>query len=366
MGTLRLLLAVALVAANTAPIFGWRGIGLEAVQASFLLSGFFMALILQEERYDSALSFYQSRALRLLPLYWACLLIYVALAVAPGMQGSELLSRLSYAARSRVTAATNGTEAAWLTAVPNLFLVLSDWASQFLRDDAGRLYLWPRGMQGVSSRELAQHLMMPQIWALGVGIVFYALAPALARLKALWLLLLLPAVYLLGNVVQGVGSSYSGPFAQPEKLPLQNAWLFLLGMLCCRVLPVVERLPVWANAPLALIPFALALVWRPNGWQQINIMLAVFALGLPSLFAISRYWTADRLVGQLAYPIFLTHFLFAWPSTVYGPYAAFVCLALSLPLSLLLLFVVQRPVDRYRARRAQPADADTWRMSERY
>ncbi len=363
MGTLRLLLVIALVAANSTPIFGWRGTGEQSVQAFFILSGFFMALVLDSGRYETPLSFYQSRALRLLPVYWAFLLAYIAIAALPS--SGDLLSRLAYAARSRLAAATDGSEAAWLTAVSNLFFVLSDWAHQFLHGVTGPVYLAPRGAAEANAAAVASHLVMPQVWALGVGVVFYAAAPFLARLKTLWLLILLPVVYLAGNVIQGVGASYSGPFAYPEKLPLQNAWLFLLGMLCCRALPLMHRLPAFVNAPLALIPFVLVLVWKPGGWQQINIMLAAFALGLPSLFALSRDWSTDRQVGELAYPLYLTHFLFAWPSTLYGPYAVVVCLALSLVLSLLLVFFVQRPVDRYRARLTQPAFARLWSASAR-
>lgn len=358
MGTLRLLLAISVVAFHSAPIFGFLGMRGDAVQAFFVLSGFYMALILQSDRYPSALAFYQSRALRLFPVYWVFLLTVVAIAMAQGLSDSAFVSRLVYAARSRIAAATDGSDAAWLTAIPNLLFVGAEWSRQFFYDDTGQIHLWRLGLhEGPNVHAVERHLIAPQIWSLGVELTFYTMAPLLVRLSSRILIVVLVLAYVAGNVVQGVGSTYTGPFAWHHMLPIQNGWLFLLGMLCFRCVPLVRRLPLYANATLALIPLGLVFAWAPSTWEQVNALLVLFALGLPSLFAVTRSWNADRRVGELSYPIYITHFLFAWPALVFGQYAGLVCLAISVVLSLALLRFVQMPIDRLRAQLARPAFA---------
>jgi peptidoglycan/LPS O-acetylase OafA/YrhL len=180
-----------------------------------------MALILQSGRYATALSFYQSRALRLFPVYWAFLLVYVAIAVAPSIPGSEFLAHVSYAARSRVAAATDGSPAAWLAAIPNLFFIGSEWARQFLYDEAGLPFLWRLGMLEASAHAVERHLVMPQIWSLGVELVFYAAAPFLVRFSTRSLIAGAVVAYMAENVMHGVGGSYIGPFQWRHMLPMQ-------------------------------------------------------------------------------------------------------------------------------------------------
>jgi hypothetical protein len=78
---------------------------------------------------------------------------------------------------------------------------------------------------------------------------------------------------------------------------------------------------------------------------------------VPSLFALTKDWHADRFVRELAYPIYITHFLFAWPSTAYGEYAGYVCAAVAIVVSVALYCGVQVPVDRARHRFAKLAPA---------
>lgn len=77
MGLLRLLLAFAVVIGHSAPIPGLPllGAGL-AVKVFFVVSGFYMALILSE-KYEAKPRgrwlFYSNRFLRIFPLYWVVL-----------------------------------------------------------------------------------------------------------------------------------------------------------------------------------------------------------------------------------------------------------------------------------------------------
>ena len=79
MGAIRLILAIAVVINHTGPIFGYTLLrGNVAVQSFYILSGFFMAFILEEKYFQTKSPFQffiTNRILRIFPIYWSILAI---------------------------------------------------------------------------------------------------------------------------------------------------------------------------------------------------------------------------------------------------------------------------------------------------
>lgn len=79
MGVLRFLLAVSVVLAHSTDIFGFSLVNsVVAVQAFYIISGFYMTLILNEKyigKSNSYRLFITNRFLRLYPIYWVVLLL---------------------------------------------------------------------------------------------------------------------------------------------------------------------------------------------------------------------------------------------------------------------------------------------------
>jgi len=77
MGFIRLLLAAAVVAGHSTPIFGFQFIGGDdAVHAFFILSGFYMSFILNEkyiQANESYRLYISNRFMRIYPAYWVIL-----------------------------------------------------------------------------------------------------------------------------------------------------------------------------------------------------------------------------------------------------------------------------------------------------
>ena len=76
MGTLRILLAFAVLFMHSSKLFGMANMGgTSAVQSFYVISGFYMALVLNE-KYEKGrrgyLEFMMQRLMRLLPAYWFC------------------------------------------------------------------------------------------------------------------------------------------------------------------------------------------------------------------------------------------------------------------------------------------------------
>jgi peptidoglycan/LPS O-acetylase OafA/YrhL len=104
------------------------------------------------------------------------------------------------------------------------------------------------------------------------------------------------------------------------------------------------------GATLAAIPFYLQ---HPRGFYLF------FYFALPWLFVVNRISRVDRWLGDLFYPIYLIHWpvnsalLLVMPPTFEG--RGNVCFAVTLALSCLLLFLVDRPLDAFRQVRARSA-----------
>jgi len=98
MGLLRLLFAISVLTAHAGPLFGSHLIGGKmAVQSFFMLSGFYMALILSK-RYVGKKSSYKlfltSRFLRIYPTYWVVLVLSFLFAGIFFMQGTASTVRI--------------------------------------------------------------------------------------------------------------------------------------------------------------------------------------------------------------------------------------------------------------------------------
>ncbi len=350
MGSLRLLLAVSVVAFHAGSIFGFRGMEAEAVPAFFVISGFYMALILDTTYRGAVRTFYENRLLRLFPLYWAVLALIVLLAALPDV-GMTIVDNTLFSARMQLSRMSES----WAAAVPNIFIAGSDWLRVLTVNPVdGTWGWWPRRVpEGPTLKGAYQYLGVPQIWSVAVELTFYAVAPALVRLRTRTLVVLCVVAAI-------VGPWLSWHLSFRHMLPSSNFWFFVLGIIEYRALLRMQTVPRAVHVMLACVPFVVAICWR---WMPINplsrdapevgLMIVLFSIGLPSLYVLSMHWTVDRWVGELSYPLYITHLLFQFGTSHLGTYSGAMCLAVSLAMSALLLLLVQAPVERIRRARAK-------------
>src|SRR5687767_10319648 len=99
MGIIRFLLAASVVLAHAGPISGFTLVDSDvAVKAFYIISGFYMALILNEKYIDSNNSyslFITNRFLRIYPLYWIVLLLTILFSIILVDSNHSNLSQLS-------------------------------------------------------------------------------------------------------------------------------------------------------------------------------------------------------------------------------------------------------------------------------
>lgn len=299
MGLIRTLLALAVVSFHAVTVFQMdRPFGVElpsgpvAVQAFYVISGFLMSLILTIGYRGRPLSFYRSRLLRLLPQYW---IVLVATLATLGALTGYFESRISWLRDHAMGPLTY----AWIV-FTNLTLVGMDW-TVFIVVDHARFNMF----QPVN-----------QAWTLGLELTFYAMAPWLVRLHSGWIVLMIAASWAARQIAYAYGFD-SEPWTY-RFFPFEIAW-FLSGVLAHRTyMAGFNRWPVaMKRGGIGAIIVLLFVMTNYKGvrmfaadWPAgIYIVQGTVVMCLPLIFAASKDWRFDRMLGLLSYPIYLCHLL---------------------------------------------------------
>lgn len=344
MGSLRLLLAFAVVGSHTEIFNGLKILsGGEAVQLFFVISGFYMALILSK-KYHSAKLFYSNRFLRLYPTY--ALVLF----------GTVLWFLITWAYTHQRpppfwVASANAKMPLWqwlAVQFSNLSMVGLDVPAMFdWKDGHGFLFLYgdteptPDGAQWAGN-----FAWVGQAWSIGTEIWFYLLAPFIVRRAVA-----IQAAVAIASCVLMLAMQRVSPlsfFFFPA-----NLWFFLSGSLLFQFYrSQYFSAPKWCGV-LALVYAAVAWCWVGSVDNPVHtLMLILIALCIPLLFHTFADTSWDTAVGNLSYPVYLVHVLvidiLIATLHVYNP---LVVVAVSVVAAILIVRFVENPIDKYRQRR---------------
>jgi peptidoglycan/LPS O-acetylase OafA/YrhL len=361
MGVIRFLLAMSVVVYHSYTLCGERFVGgTVAVQAFYILSGFYMALILQEKYKPGKGSyrlFLTNRLLRIYPAYWVVLLAaVVASLVVFSTSGKSL-----YLWAWQVHGDRMGF-GMWAYAIAANLLIFGSAAMMFTQMDPKTSQL-TLSHDPYLSKPMTQHLLfVPQVWTLGIELCFYLVAPLLVRSKW-WIQLLLIALSLAGRFLLHVTTHWDWDPWTYRFFPFELA-LFLTGSLCYQVyrrlegkkVPMVASLAAWVAIPVCIwyFPHATWLAEDPRKW----IFYLSLAICLPIIFRFTKGMKWDRWIGELSFPLYIVHHLvmmlvkpYFWTHTDQMHWFGWTTLYLSLEAALLLWVGVMWPIDRWRAKR---------------
>jgi peptidoglycan/LPS O-acetylase OafA/YrhL len=376
MGVLRLLLAFIVVIAHTSGGAGLEIIdGAQAVRVFFIVSGFYMALILSE-KYTNSLGtnlrlFYSNRALRIVPLLW------LVLATEVGVTG--IMNYFGDLPQNH-----------WLNIAGNLAqnghspLLITYMLTQVSGLGVDVMHLFSLSPEGaphvysgpVSGGELRgwQAYPLSHVWSISCELVFYLLAPALNGLRTrslvFWIILATAANFmapwLLGKPLANVATSFIAPF---------QMGFFALGMLSYRLYkhPLVSgrSVPVPLRLLIVAVLGAVLLFYQKLPQLSYTGSLACLygsaALGVPFLFQWSKNLHWDRVLGELSYPVYLAHITVIrvldspalhsiFGRGFYGTlWHALTAMAGAVLVAWVLIQVFDRRIDEWRQRRANAA-----------
>lgn len=344
MGTIRLLLALAVFLSHMPGAPFTFISGGTAVQAFFVVSGFYMALIL-DGKYPTTRLFYGNRLLRLAPAYYAICLLALVMLIPWEITATATLDLFRQAYSNPFTAT--------IMVFETILVVGQDLLYWFMLSESGALEFDPLGGMPTESRAVAfQALLVPQSWSLSLELLFYLIAPWLARRSTAALFLIAAASIALR--LAGTWFPVEFPLWQGRFFPT-CLFMFVFGMLGYRLYPRVSHFPpavqAGGTAALAAVVMLMPLTGLTPDAQRWIVYVSTASL-TPFAFALTHRMRFDRWIGELSYPIYLTHLLaiavvlhFELPMPVLS------AIAITLLASVAVRMLIEDPVDRWRQRR---------------
>lgn len=293
MGFFRVLLALSVAMSHSikweAPLYRGFG-GITSVEVFFLISGFYIALIL-DKTYKSKKLFYINRILRLYPIYLiVCASVLAASSIRPGIS----TNLFGFPARILL-----------ISTFSNLTLVGIDWLMFFDTSGVG-IHLTSLNFFGTRMRDL---LWIPQAWSIGIELSFYLIAPYLCRRSSRKLIFII--TLLIGaKVFSYLGGLNYSPWDHrffPFELPY-----FLGGILLYRLkknkihlrnleMPIraIYALLIFSYILFSLITTKFVITYYPMIAFLVALATVVILFGPDN--------ESDRRFGELSYPIYICH-----------------------------------------------------------
>ena len=362
---LRLYLALCVVAGHSSQVFPWHmHRSDQAVQVFYIVSGFYMAMVCQQGRYSSARDFYFSRFLRIFPLTWVVVALTVLVSLFFGLLTGHWFALAPYVSDPF---SKNGAFGVLLAAISNVTLFGQDWV-MFLSSDAGSFLNISRNFWN-DRFPLWHYLLIPQCWSVGVELSFYLLVPFLSRQKNSLIVALMFASLTLRVAFYEITGLGSDPWSY-RFFPFELA-TFCVGMLSYSVYEYCKRtlsfqgfssfkgfLVLSASTLVVLYIAARGVGFLSRidqGKYSVLVIYPFWGMMVAALFFVSRRNMYDRIIGELSFPVYLTHVLVItllnpafrrmhFPAEWVGPIAA--CLSMLISIFLYLWFI--KPIDEAR------------------
>ncbi|MFN8446300.1 MAG: acyltransferase [Caldilineaceae bacterium] len=369
MGLLRLLHAIAVIIAHSTPIFGMPLVGgVGAVQTFYMVSGFYMTLILETKYVGSGSYrlFLVNRFLRLFPIYWVILLLTVVAAVVARLSIGHWVQLEPFVAwRHQLSGFT------WFYLLgTNLAIVGQDWLLFMgLNPETGRLFFTPNFL--TLDPPIYGFLPIFQAWSIGVEISFYLLAPFIVRRSVRQVSLLILISLSLRAVIYYELDWHFDPWTY-RFFPTELAF-FLFGTLAYRLYEWLKQRPLpqiipWIGTLLILgLTVLYPILPAPWGNEELKLWThyALILVGLPFAFLASANSKIDRWLGELSYPVYMAHGLIITSLrlipgvTNLGLSEGTLTLLISLAAAWLLKIGIADPVEKIRQSRIERLQVPT-------
>jgi peptidoglycan/LPS O-acetylase OafA/YrhL len=367
MGKIRTLLALSVVMFHCGSIFGITLIqGQLAVQAFFIISGFYMSMVLNEKYIGTNKSyklFLSNRLLRLYPIYWVVLILTVLGGVLLAMK-----SHTMHIEKFEGYFALHGYVPSIVFMVINQVIIFGQDLVYSLGINPANGHLFFTTLAENSNPPLTTLLMVPPAWTLGVELTFYLVAPFILRRRASLIISLILMSFLLRvGLYWRFGSQVDGWL---YKFFPTSLFFFLLGYISYRIYLKIKSATL--NNNLGYVIMILLVVetflypcipdfrinYFPFGFSDTLYYIST-TLAVPFLFLYFKSDKLDNKIGELSYPIYICHKLvFYILKSVHflsGQFFGLYVVICTIIFSVLLTQWVALPIERYRQSRLKKA-----------
>jgi peptidoglycan/LPS O-acetylase OafA/YrhL len=350
MGLLRLLFALVVLITHSGMLFGYNIANSNiAITSFYIISGFYMALILDKKytKKNSHFMFWSNRFLRIFPLYWITLIIIFLFTLLKFFLhiGSEDNAIVHYI--------NNASSSNPFFFFANLFNYIVRNITLIITSD----YFLPND-------DSPGYLLVQQARTLQVELLFYVIAPCLAQLAKRKFILF----------VLGYSLIFYGIITPLHLLPynllfifLSSLIYFLLGMgsyyfiykkSVGKKLNIRLSITLFISLLLYLIFFNMFPFQKflfTNSLNYVYYTLFIFAMPFTFLLTSSNFF--DTFLGKLSYPVYITHFFIIKLLSNLPQFRAtsnlktFLAIVFTIIISFLVVKYIEEPIDIFRQKR---------------
>ena len=311
MGTIRILLALAIVLQHTP---AWVPIRLPAslcVQMFFAISGFYMCFILSKKRsYQNPFKFWFNRFLRLYPSYVFIIALTLVVSLVYMWAGkAENYPYILFNNYIKYFEELNFSQIIVIL-ISQITMLFQDLFVFLGIDLVNNSFFLIQDVHD-SALNLWEFLLIPQGWSISLEISFYALCPLLIKLETKWLYFLILSSLAARGVLGYYGFSYDPFTYRCFPLEITN---FLLGFIAYKELYLnlnntrdklkynTKKILIFNFIPISLISYFIGIE------TSIYLILVVcFACSIPLFFEKTKNMHFDRKLGNLSYPVYINH-----------------------------------------------------------
>jgi peptidoglycan/LPS O-acetylase OafA/YrhL len=355
MGILRTMLALAIVVYHSFTVFGLRMTGGQvAVQSFYIISGFYMALILNEKYFGdgSYWRFIKARLFRIYPLYWLVLILAFCMSFIGYYGFGKAFYFYKYFSTSNVLSPLAYT----CFIFENIFVVGQD-VMLFLKIDVLGAFQFSK-IPLLEPTIGFHYMLVPQAWSISIELCFYFLAPFLVRRHWKWQSALVILLFGIRMYVIYQNSLYYDPWTHrffPFELPY-----FLLGSLSYTIYTYFKAKAIDSRIGFSLLFVMIACIIAYNeifygNFLKTYIFYAYVFISLPFIFISFKNIKWDRWIGELSFSIYISHHLIVkalhdlfFKNPSYIKYYGYTIILLSLLLAVILNQWFQAPIERWR------------------
>lgn len=361
MGILRTILAIAVVVYHSFKIFGLRMCGGQvAVESFYMISGFYMALILNEKYIGlkNYKKFISSRLFRIFPAYWFVL----AFALLASFIGYCFFNNPIYLRKYIEHYSCLNAITLLYFIIENIIIIGQD-VLYFLKINSN---CNPEFTYDVLSYAHTgyQYLFVPQAWSISLELIFYSIAPFIVTKKIKWQFLLV-FLGLLGRIIYSQILYLDFDPWTYRFFPLELVF-FVAGSLAYRLYKVFEIKKKFQNAGYyILLPLVLIIIFYNEISFEENIKLWAFYcivfISIPFIFLTFKNNSTDRYIGELSFSIYISHHVivgilrnYFLSKPVLCPYYGYSVLVCSLLIAIIMQQFIIKPIEIKRKEKFSP------------
>lgn len=361
MGLIRLLLAISVVLAHSTGILGFKLVGGQvAVQAFFIISGFYMSLVLNE-KYKAGKGTFQlfitNRFLRLFPVYWVVLLVSVGFNVFTFSLPVNVFQQFANVPLD--------IGQKFLLGIANIILFFQDWV-MFTGIDPTSQSLYFSTDFRLSSPPAYQFMFIPQAWTIGLELTFYMVAPLILRKRLRFILLIITLSLILRIWLYYFMDLTNDPWTY-RFFPTELA-LFLAGRISYDIYKHQKFMSMFQVPAKFLLPIVVAAIlfyYKISFPFKMIIFYCFFVIALPFIFQYTKAWKFDSYIGELSYPTYIVHMLLLQMLILTGVSAAnmgFYLSLVTLLAAILLNELIAKKVETIRRKRVESVKSEQFNI----